>query len=85
MTDDLNNLTMPETAAERALREEREAAAALANANQGEVDFEDEDTQDEAQAIEHTRTLKMEYNPDEDNRLQNVTVLRQGLPKFFNL
>ena len=62
VTDDLNNLTMPETAAERALREEREAAAALANQ---EVDFEDEDTQDEAQAIEHTRTLKMEYNPDE--------------------
>ena len=30
-------------------------------------------------------TLLLEYNPDEDNRLQNVTVLRQGLPKFYNL
>ena len=30
-------------------------------------------------------TLLLEYNPDEDNRLQNVTFLRQGLPKFFNL
>ena len=30
-------------------------------------------------------TLLLEYNPDEDNRLQGVTFLRQGLPKFFNL
>ena len=30
-------------------------------------------------------TLLLEYNPDEDNRLQNVTFLRQGLPKFFTL
>ena len=30
-------------------------------------------------------TLLLENNPDEDYRLLNVTFLRQGLPKFFNL
>ena len=30
-------------------------------------------------------TLLLEYNPDEDNRLQGVTFLRQGLPKFYSL
>jgi len=37
------------------------------------------------QNVRDGNTLLLEYNPDEDNRLANVTFLRQGLPKFFTL
>mmetsp|Transcript_27683 Transcript_27683/g.36964 ORF Transcript_27683/g.36964 Transcript_27683/m.36964 type:complete len:105 (+) Transcript_27683:375-689(+) len=30
-------------------------------------------------------SLLLEYNAEEDNRLQRVSILRQGLPKYFNL
>ena len=30
-------------------------------------------------------SLLLEYNPEEDNRLQSVSYLRHGLPKFYTL
>ena len=53
------NLSMPETDAERQAREAREAAARAAA--QVTVDFEDENGQDGAKAIEYSRTLVMEF------------------------
>ena len=35
--------------------------------------------------VREGNSLLVEHNPDEDNRVSNVTFLRQGLPKIFNL
>ena len=35
--------------------------------------------------VREGNSLLLEYNPDEDNRLANVTNLRHGLPKIYTL
>jgi len=58
-----DNLTMPETDAERQAQEAREAAAIAAAANA--VDFEDENARDGDKAIEYSRSLKIDLDPGE--------------------